>query len=284
MYTFFGLNKGVRDCIQSPYVPPIYLGLIRLLLGLYMFTSFLVHFLHLITQKQTFVQKQGWKLLGDILIHCYLGQAVYFLISAYHTITFASRCRKSERSKPPTSPLTRWPKPLQLAHILLQTTVLALPLFCTVIYCYWTLPAQPKWLAETWTRWSTITFYMLNTLFSYVELFMSASQPRPWSHLIVVLLLLGFYLGFHSILVAASKGKIWVYTVFKFSLRMNRGWISAARVFGLCGLAIGSFCIMQCVLWVKCRYLNDSKKSSVDDVEDPPLDDGPVHRECYQNA
>jgi hypothetical protein len=39
-------------------------------------------------------------------------------------------------------------------------------------------------------------------------------------------------------------------------LVINRGWISAVRVFGLCILATASFCIMQVFLWLKCRYFN----------------------------
>jgi hypothetical protein len=103
---------------------------------------------------------------------------------------------------------------------------------------------------------------MLNTVSSLAELFLSASRPRPWSHLIFVILFLGLYLAFHSILVAATGGKVWVYTVLKFSLSINRGAISAARVSGLCVLAIFSFCIMQLLLWVKCRYLGGLKLCS----------------------
>ena len=152
--------------------------------------------------------------------------------------------------------MSLWARPLQHAHLILQTSVLTFPLFCTIIYVYWTLPALPAWHTRTQSLWSTITFYMLNTLFSFTELFLSASRPRPWSHLIIVILLLGLYLAFHSILVAATGGKVWIYTVLKFSLTINRGWISAVRVFGLCVLASASFCVMQLLLWFKCRYLN----------------------------
>lgn len=285
-YTFFRLNGGVHRSVLSPYLPSLYLGIIRLLFGTYILTSFIVHFTHLVSQKPKFIQKQGWKLLGDIMIHCFIAQASYFLISGYHTIVLSIRQRRKTQTGAglnACNPLAAWLKPLQLAHLMLQTTVMTFPLFCTIVYCYWTLPAQPKWAAEPWTRWSTITFYMLNSVLSYIELFLSASRPRPWSHLMVVISCLGLYLAFHSILVTATGGKVWIYTVLKFSLRMNEGWISAVRVFGLCALATGSFCVMQFFLWIKCRYLGGLNISSVKRVEELPLHNVAGHADCHQN-
>jgi hypothetical protein len=252
-YRFFGLQEDTDRCVSSPYIRPVYLGIIRLLLGLYMLISFTIYFSILATQKNKFLRKQAWKLLGDLMIHCYIGLASYFLFSAYHTLRFSTTRRNT---------LSSWPKPLRLAHLILQSTAMTFPLFCTVIYMYWTLPALPAWHTRTLTLWSTIRFYMLNTVSSLAELFLSASRPRPWSHLILVILFLGLYLAFHSILVAATGGKVWVYTVLKFSLSINRGAISAARASGLSILAILSFCIMQLLLWVKCRYLGGLKLRS----------------------
>jgi hypothetical protein len=95
---------------------------------------------------------------------------------------------------------------------------------------------------------------MLNSVFSFTELCFCALRPRPWSHLIVIILILALYLAFHSLLVAATGGKVWVYTVLKFSLVINKGWISAGRIFALCVLASTSFSVMQLLLWIKCRY------------------------------
>ena len=194
------------------------------------------------------------------MFHSFLGMAAYFLVSGYHTLQYVRKKR---------NPLSLCNRQLRLAHSFLQTTVLTFPLFCTIIYLYWTLPALPAWHTRTQSLWSTITFYMLNTFFSFTELFISGSRPRPWTHLIVVILLLGLYLAFHSILVAASGGKVWVYTILKFSLAINRGWISAVRVFGLCALATVTFSVMQLLLWLKCRYLKGLKlpQPSVDGIE-----------------
>jgi hypothetical protein len=256
LYRFFGLDSDILfdhdRTVASPYIGPMYLGAIRILLGLYMLTSFIVYFSILAAQKNKFLRKQAWKLLGDIMFHSYLGMAVYFFFSGYHTIVFAIRRR---------NPLILWVRPLQLAHLILQTTVFTFPLLCTFIYLYWMLPALPAWHTRALTLWRTTTFYMLNTLFSFVELVLNASRPRPWSHLIVIILILGLYLAFHSILVVTSGGKVWIYTVFKFSLVINKGWISALRVLGLCILATVSFCIIQSLLWVKCRYLGGVKLS-----------------------
>jgi hypothetical protein len=245
-YRFFGLGDDENRTVSSPYIKPVYLGLMRLLFGTYMVTSFTVQYVLLVSQKSPFLKRQAYKLLGDIMFHSYLGLAVYFLFSGGHTLVFAYNKR---------NPLSTWPRPLQLAHRLLQTTVLTFPLLCTIIYMCWTLPALPAWHTRINTRWSTVTFYMLNLVFALCELVFSASRPRPWSHLIVVVLILGLYLAFHSILLAATHGKIWIYTVLKFSLKINRGWQSVITVLGICSIAIGSFLVMQLLLWIKCRFL-----------------------------
>ena len=249
-YRFFGLDEGTIRTVESPYLKPIYLCLIRATLALYSWLSFGVYFGLLASQPSKFLRKQAWKLLGDVMFHSYLGMAIYFTFAAYHTLRYILRDRDS---------LARWPKALQLAHLMVQTTVLTFPLFCTVVYLYWTLPALPGWSTRPLSRWSTVTFYMLNTVFSYLELGVSAVRPRPWSHLLVVVFILGCYLAFHSILVAATGGKVWVYTVLKYSLSINKGWISAVRAVGLCVLGIASFCLTQLLLWAKCRYFGGLK-------------------------
>jgi hypothetical protein len=245
-YKFFGLNEGTLRAVESPYIRPTYLCLIRSVLAVYMWISFGVYFGLLASQPNKFLRKQAWKVLGDVMFHSYLGMAFYFTFAAYHTQMYILRKRDG---------LSRWPKGLQLAHLILQTTVLTFPLFCTIIYTYWTIPALPGWHTKPLTRWSTITFYMLNTLFSCIELVFSAARPRPWSHLIIVVMILGSYLAFHSILVSATGGKVWIYTALKFSLSINKGWISAVRAIGLCLLGVVSFSLMQLLLWIKCRYL-----------------------------
>jgi hypothetical protein len=260
-YRLCDLPAGTERCVLSPYIRPVYLGFIRLLFGAYMLISFIVYFSILASQPNKFLRKQAWKLLGDLMIHSYLGLAGYFFFSAYHTLTYAIKKR---------NPLSKWANSLRSAHLILQSSILTFPVFCTVIYMYWTLPALPAWHTRTLTLWSTITFYMLNTVFSLTELFLSASRPRPWSHLIFVIVFLGLYLAFHSILVAASSGKVWVYTVLKFSLSINRGGISALRVGGLCMLAVVSFCMMQLLLWFKCRYLGGLGLPSTDNEAPRP--------------
>ena len=264
-YKFFGLNEGTLRTVESPYLQPIYLCLIRYVLALYMWISFGVYFGVLASQPNRFLRKQAWKLLGDVMFHSYLGMAFYFTFAAYHTQKYVLRKQDC---------LSRWPKGLQLAHLILQTTVLTFPLFCTIIYLYWTLPALPGWHTKPLTKWSTITFYMLNTLFSYIELGLSAARPRPWSHLIIVMMILGSYLAFHSILVSATGGKVWIYTVLKFSLSVNRGWISAVRAIGLCLLGAVTFSLMQLLLWIKCRYLGGLKLPSRKPATEPISLDG----------
>ena len=250
-YRFFGLDRGIPldhdRPISSPYIRPQFLCIGRVLVGTYMLISFLLYFVTLALQPNKFLRKQAWKLLGDIMFHSFLGMCAYFLISGYHTFVYCRRRR---------NPLSSWPRPLQLAYLILQTTILVFPIFCTVIYVYWTLPALPGWRTRPLDRWATITFYMLNSVFSFTELCFCASRPRPWSHLIVIILILALYLAFHSLLVAATGGKVWVYTVLKFSLVINKGWISAGRIFALCVLASTSFSVMQLLLWIKCRYLS----------------------------
>jgi hypothetical protein len=272
IYAFLGVHEEIPfdwgRIVSSPYIPPFWLGLIRYLFAIYGLVSFSAYFNILVNQKTRFLRKQGWKLFGDIMFQSYLALASYFVISAILTLVSAMKKMYPGRT---------WPRCLKLAYILLQTSVLTLPLFCTIVYVYWTLPALPAWNTKPLTCWSTITFYFLNTVFSFVELILGASRPRPWSHLIVIIITLGLYLAFHSILVAATGGKVWIYTALKFSLPINQGYISAVRVSGLCIIASICFCVVQTLLWVKCRYLGGCRLHSRG--REPPKMDENVHLE-----
>src|SRR5271154_721941 len=163
-YNFFGLDSSIPfdhdRTVSSPYIRPLTLGIIRLVIGVYMLISFIIYFSLLAAQENKFLRKQAWKLFGDIMFHSFLGLTAYMLVSACHTLSYV-RWKKNLLSK--------WSRWLQLSHLFLQTTILTFPLFCTIIYLYWTLQALPGWYTRPLTGWSTITFYMLNTFFSFTE-------------------------------------------------------------------------------------------------------------------
>lgn len=133
-------------------------------------------------------------------------------------------------------PLQKWPRVLQLAHLLLQTTVINSPPLVTLVY--WSLLANDGSFATPSDTFSAVTAHMLNSLFAFVELACSRTRPPAWSHLIVLLVFIALYLGLAYINLAAQDWPIYPF------LRPN-GPVVVGYVFGIGAGVCVIFCITR---------------------------------------
>ncbi|KAI8943488.1 hypothetical protein NX059_001491 [Plenodomus lindquistii] len=117
----------------------------------------------------------------------------YFLMSSVHTAMYAFR---------QSTWLHKWPKPLQLAHTLYYSTVTSFPFLVTVVF-WGTM--NSGWPAGKFEQWINLSVHGLNSVFAITEIILPATDPLPWSHLSVVLLVLSGYLGL-AYITYASQG------------------------------------------------------------------------------
>ncbi|KAF2655991.1 hypothetical protein K491DRAFT_597881 [Lophiostoma macrostomum CBS 122681] len=201
-YAAFGIHPSgydpTNDFVRSSILPPWALACVRATVALYCFTTIIVCYSWLAHNTTTTT-------LQDVNISSYslktgsagIGQSFsfftyitfwslgfYFLLSSIHTFFYALRR--------PTW-LHQWPRILQLLHSLYYTSVTTFPFLVTIVF--WGTMYSGPWPEQRFEQWINISVHGLNSVFAITEIVLPATEPPPWTHLPVMLLLLSLYLG-----------------------------------------------------------------------------------------
>ncbi|KAJ6572786.1 hypothetical protein DFH09DRAFT_1246807 [Mycena vulgaris] len=102
------------------------------------------------------------------------GITFYHLFAAFHTLVYAHAGRP---------PLESWPRPLQLLHSLLFSTVVTFPLMVTIVF--WRVQFMPDKFDTVANAWSNV--------FAVFEIIFSRTERPPLIHGPLIVLLLGGY-------------------------------------------------------------------------------------------
>ena len=146
-----------------------------------------------------------------------------------------------------TSPLRRYPKFLQLLHTLWYSTVTTYPFVVTAVF--WSLisvPPHKKAFATVLLQWTNISFHCLNSVFALFEVVFSAVRPQRWCHSIIIINILGLYVAMAYIIKASAK-----FYVYDFMDAKMVGNLTAAYVFGIGGMGVVCFFLVQGIVWIK---------------------------------
>jgi hypothetical protein len=103
--------------------------------------------------------------------------------------------------------------------------------------------------------WTNITFHCLNLVFSATEVTFSAVGPQRWTHVLVVMGIMGAYIGI-AYVVWASRG--WYVYEFMDSQMMSPG-LTAGYCFGIGGIGVVAFFVVQGIVWIKMKILGGKK-------------------------
>lgn len=184
--------------VRSHFVSPIVLACVRTLLCIYSFTTMIICYSWLANRTATITLKdvnissytihQGDMAIGQSFsFFTYLtfwSLGFYFLVSACHTFMYALGGRTWLHGC--------WPRPIQLAHSLYYSSITTFPFLVTIVF-WGTM--NSGWPTGRFEQWINISVHGLNSLFAIVEILLPATEPQPWNHLSVVLLVLSAYLG-----------------------------------------------------------------------------------------
>ncbi|EJU05333.1 hypothetical protein DACRYDRAFT_74529 [Dacryopinax primogenitus] len=231
--------------VTSWVIPPrIYAG-IRLLLALYTGIACIVDLTigATTTTQFTYVLGHPYSHVPLTFFHryfsyftnlCYVGLVSWFWASAVQTGAFAF-------SKGKHYPLQRWPRFLQLLHVILFTTVAVYPFIVMIVV--WAILYNPKtYWATTYSTWEEITVHILNGVFALFELIFSNIQPMPWGHIVFILIGLALYLGV-AYITRASQG----FYTYSFLNPTAQGSLLAGYIVGI---AVGG-----AVVFIVVRYI-----------------------------
>ena len=121
---------------------PLHLGLLRLLLSLCTFTTIFTIFGYEDTHHKSLKARQSFSYFTNLT---YWGLAFYFLVSGFHTLSYA-RSGKAW--------LSSWPRYLQAAHAVFYTTIVTFPILVTLVF--WVVLYHDPWFSVTEEAWSNV--------------------------------------------------------------------------------------------------------------------------------
>lgn len=249
-----------------PFLPPSVLGAVRVLLAVYTLLVIVV-----ILGLETTVYDSGSSYLSYFTSLSYIGLCAYFWASGVQTIAFARAVRDLRSVQDDTSadqrgqketgrdvrvehvdterricyPLQKWPRPLQLMHALLYTSIVVYPIIVTIVF--WSLLSSPQTLEGTYNAWGNISRHILNSFFALFEITCTNLSPPPWSHLGPVLIILVLYLGV-AYITRATQG-FYTYT---FLDPGSHPGLVAAYVFGIAAGCCIVFAVVKGVITLRC--------------------------------
>ncbi|KAJ6471615.1 hypothetical protein C8R47DRAFT_745487 [Mycena vitilis] len=166
--------------VSSPLLSPTLLAALRILLALYALATICT------VLAFDVAAGDGKSFLSYFTQLSYIGLTAYYCAAAVQTFFYA-------RYGGPGYPLQRWPRALQVLHVLLQATITTFPLIVTVVF--WALLSSPDTFGTRFSSWSNISIHALNTLFALLEILLTNAPPAPWRLLPLLIVLLGGYLG-----------------------------------------------------------------------------------------
>lgn len=245
MRSLYGL-LGVHDSSESTnryttswLLPPILLGLLRLLISTYCFVAIFFIFGWDDSHHNSLAARHSFSYFTNLT---YWGLAFYFLFSSLHTLSYASTGRAW---------LQTWPRPLQAAHALFYTTVVTFPILVTAVF--WAVLYDGHWFPIVFTAWSNTSQHALNTGFACFEIFLPRTTPPPPLHLLILIILLALYLG----LAYLTKATAGFYPYSFLDTSKGSGKV-AAYAFGILAAIIVIFGVVWLVIFGR-KWLTESR-------------------------
>ncbi|KAK9416245.1 putative FAR-17a/AIG1-like protein [Seiridium unicorne] len=233
--------------ITSAFMPPLVLGLIRLTFAVYGVAGI---FIKLIIAKDESAGA-SFSYFSNIT---YWGITFYLLFSSFHGLAYALRG---------VYPLAQWPKFLQALHLLLYSTIVNYPFIVTIVF--WSLQYGPEKLASPYLAWSNISRHALNALVSVLEVILPRTEPMPWVHAPLLVLMLGGYCAIVYI-TEANEG---FYTYgFMNPTKQGPGKVAGMIV----GIGVGSvflFAIIRLVIMIRCRLTEKDQARPLESRDGP---------------
>jgi len=162
----------------------------------------------------------------------------YFWVSGAYSIIYALTG---------SSPLRRYPRFLQLLHSLFYSSVTTFPFIVTAVF--WSLisvPPHKKAFSTMMLQWTNISFHCLNAVFAFFEVVFSAVLPQRWTHALVLLGIMILYIAMAYLVRLTAH-----FYVYDFMDASMVGPLIAAYIFGIGGMGVVAFFLVQGLVWLK---------------------------------
>jgi len=226
--------------VTSYVLSPSLLAGIRLLIAVYVLIGLIYMLIHAAT-----VGKDVDSFFSYFTNLTYIGICAYFFASGVQTLLYARNLKRGEESYP----LQRWPRMLRYLHTLLLSTVVTYPFLVTIVY--WSLLASSSTFATPFSAWSNISKHALNSVYAAFEVLLTNTEPLPWMHLPLTVVILSGYLGV-AYITHATQG---IYT-YSFLDPKKQGKKLAIYIVGIAVGQVVVFCIVVGILRLRKHFTN----------------------------
>jgi len=237
--------------VSSWALPPVILGSLRVLQGLYAFTAIIysyiwfsgnidIYHLHDVDEPK-YTTVIGSSAIGRSFSYftylSYYGQGFYFLVTAFHTFTYGRRGTSLLHTKLPPS--------LQVLHSLFYSMVTCYPILVTLTF--WCTMYVGPWWTVTFDAWANLSVHLMNTVVMAVfEIVLPTTEPLPWWHLPVLMKILSLYLGLAYL--TRATGGFWVY---EWLDPVFGAWKIIVHIIGYTVAIVGIFVFVRYAIWAR---------------------------------
>jgi len=247
-----------RNYVTSPWFSPTILAVIRGTIAFY--TLFALLFILI---WQAVIEGVADSYFSYFTELTYIGICSYYWASFTQTLVYARRLRQSPH-KTPEYPLQKWPRILQLLHVMLGTTIVSFPILVTIVF--WGLLASSSVFSTKFNAWSNISIHALNTVWSLFEMIGTNSPPPRWPMLPFMIFILALYLALAYVTYATQR--FYPYAFLNPAKEHDR---LAVYIIGIAVAGCVVFSLAKTIMWIRMRAVSRKQARAtggLDDVDD----------------
>ncbi|PGH07233.1 hypothetical protein AJ79_06337 [Helicocarpus griseus UAMH5409] len=234
------LHRFETSWLFSPFV----LAILRGLISLYCFVTFIVMFAWQGTHGDNLSSRRSFSYFTNLT---FWGVAFYFLVASIHTFLYARTGRSVLFDK--------WPRWLRALHSLFYSTVTCFPF--VVLIVYWALLYTGPWYPVQFDAWTNISQHAMPPFFSLFEIIFSTAPPPPPLHIAFLILILALYVGL-AYITYATQG-FYVYSFLDPGEGGKDRGLVAAYAFGVLAGLIVIFGVVWLLSWLRVRLVSSKR-------------------------
>ncbi|KAH7099599.1 hypothetical protein BKA62DRAFT_758524 [Auriculariales sp. MPI-PUGE-AT-0066] len=241
--------------VTSPFLSPIALACLRLLMGLSLFVALLASLI-----QRGVHDHQAGRFFSYFTFLTGIGLTAYLFQAGWLGVAFVLRLRKG---LPGSHPLQNWPIVLQALHLILLASVRTLPIIVSIVF--WTFLAKGGSLKSALGRYLNISVHALNSVFALFEVFATHTPRSAWFNTIIMVVILGLYVCVAYITHAAQG----FYTYSFLDPANGAGKLAMYLVLIPVAEAI-IFAIINGLVWLRMRFVPEPRIFVLQEPTDPP--------------
>ncbi|KAF2157719.1 hypothetical protein K461DRAFT_290009 [Myriangium duriaei CBS 260.36] len=257
------LSRSYHQAISTPHfvrfltswcLPPLALACIRAIFSLYIFTTLFTSLGLLLSWHDSHGARTSF---SYFTILTYWGLGFYFAVSAFHGFAYATRgpsgLAAGSLADDTGASDSGGKRTLRFAHSAFYATITVFPIIVTAVF--WGVLVGPGVLYDQYAYWANISEHAMNSAFAIFEIVIPRTDPNPWVHAGVLVVLLALYLALSF--VSHAINHVYVYPFLNIQEKGST-FVAIAIVLILVAMLI-VFAVVHGIMYFR-KWVTESKK------------------------